>query len=624
MPTPKNKQRPELPKTGQRSLSFELIKRAEGDGSEPAEDSRVVSLAFASETPVERGWWTEILGCTPEECDLSRINDGAPLLWNHNRDIQIGVVVRGSVTFADGKIRCDVRFSTSAEADRFYRDVKDEIITKVSVGYRIDRAEEIATPDGEEDQDPAYRVTSWTPFEVSLVSIPADNEGSGVGRAEAELPVPEQATRTVPTPSNTYPTVKVMDNEIQNKPPVDPVQAERARVQEITAIAERTGDVELAREAINRGDSVDAFRSAIVAKIAKPVANANLGMKQTDVRSYSMMNLLNALATGDWTKAGLEREMSQELAQRTGKQTSGALVPMDIQTRALNGITGADGGHTVKTSLLTPSFIDIQRNSQVTSKLGITTLNNLVGKVAIPKRTAAGTVYWVDPDEAVGASGSVFAQVQMSAKTIGAYTDINRSFLKQSDISAEQFILGSMAKDVGAALDLATFHGTGADGQPLGIFNQTGIQVVDLGTDGGFLDWDAVVSLETKASEVNCDTASMALVTTPGVRGYLKTKPKFSSTATPIWEGNEVNGYAAYATNQIRKDFTKGTGTALHGGCFGDYSNVVMGNWGVLDVSVDTTTLGTSGGLRVITLQDVDMALRLAQAFAVFKSAKTS
>lgn len=612
----------ELPKTGQRALSFELIQRAEGESS-GAEDSRVVTLAFASETPVERGWWIEVLGCTPEECDLSRVNDGAPLLWNHNRDLQIGVVVPGSVTFADGKIRCDVRFSKSAEGERYYRDVLDGIITKVSVGYRISAAEQIATPDGEEDQDPAYRVTSWTPFEVSLVSIPADNEGSGVGRAQAELPVPEQTTRTVPTPSNPSTEIRIMQTEITEKP-ADPVAAERARVQEITAIAERTGDVELARTAIARGDTVDAFRAAIVAKLAKPVANASLGLRTEEVRQYSMMRLLNALATGDWSQAGYERELSSELAARTGKQTAGALVPMDIQSRALNGITAADGGHTVKTSLLSNSFIDIQRNAQVVSQLGITTLNNLVGKIAIPKRTAAGTVYWVDPDGEVGASGSVFAQVQMSAKTIGAYTDINRSLLKQSDLSAEAFVMSSMAKDVGGALDKAVFHGTGADGQPLGIFNQTGVQVVELGENGAALDWADIVALETKASEVNCDTNSMALVTTPGVRGFLKTTPKFAGTATPIWEGSEVNGYRAFATNQIRKDFTKGTGTALHGGVFGDFSNVVMGNWGVLDLSVDTTTLGTSGGVRIITLQDVDMALRLAQAFALFKDAQTA
>lgn len=140
-------------------------------------DARTVELSFSSETDaVERWFGVEILGHAPGECNLERLTTGAPVLWMHDWRDQRGVVESARVD-SDGKGRAVVRFGRSPEAEQLFQDVVDGIVTKVSVGYTVQDLELVEVRDGVD----VFRITGWTPHEISMVSVPADDT-VGVGR----------------------------------------------------------------------------------------------------------------------------------------------------------------------------------------------------------------------------------------------------------------------------------------------------------------------------------------------------------------------------------------------------------------------------------------------------------
>ena len=145
------------------------------------DEARTATLAFASQQPYDRWWGREILDVSPTAMRMQRLSTGANLLVDHDTRDVVGVVETVEVG-ADRVARAVVRFGRSTRAQEVWQDVKDGIRRNVSVGYMIHGAKLIETDD--EDND-TYLVTDWEPYEVSLVSVPADPT-VGVGRALAQ------------------------------------------------------------------------------------------------------------------------------------------------------------------------------------------------------------------------------------------------------------------------------------------------------------------------------------------------------------------------------------------------------------------------------------------------------
>ena len=158
---------------------------------EANEADRTAEIAFSSEEPYERWFGVEILDHSSKSVDMDRITNAAPLLLDHDRQDQIGVVT--SARIDDDKVgRAVVKFSRSAKGEEIFRDVLDGIRTKVSVGYQVKDMKLVSETEGVD----TYRVTDWMPFEVSLVSIPAD-DSVGVGRNDEPEEEDEDLLRRV-------------------------------------------------------------------------------------------------------------------------------------------------------------------------------------------------------------------------------------------------------------------------------------------------------------------------------------------------------------------------------------------------------------------------------------------
>jgi len=362
------------------------------------EEARTATLAFASETPYERWWGIEILDVTATSMRQGRLRSGANLLMDHDWKDVVGVVESVEIG-ADRVARAVVRFGKSARAEEVWQDVRDGIRRNVSVGYMVHKAQLVETKDGLE----TYRVTDWEPFEISLVSVPADAT-VGVGRsaddagdapAAVEQAAAASASEAQPQPSEE----KAMTEKVE-------VIEQRNHAAEITKIAATIpGGAELAMSAIQRGLTVEQFQREAIEKLAsKPVPTADIGMDKKEVKRYSLMRAINALANptdaNAQRAAAFERECSDAVAAKLGKQARGFMLPFEVQTRDLVAGTANAGGNLVATDLLAGSFIEQLRHAMVLPGLGTTMLTGLVGNVAIPKQSGAATAYWVAENNA--------------------------------------------------------------------------------------------------------------------------------------------------------------------------------------------------------------------------------
>jgi len=560
------------------------------------EETRTVELAFSSEAPYERWWGIEILDHSKSAVDLTRLKSGGPLLCDHDSRDQIGVIE--SVRIDDDRVgRAVVRFGRSARAEEIFRDVIDGIRQNVSVGYAIDDL----VLEAKSGDDETYRVTRWTPYEVSLVSVPADFT-VGVGRAAD--PAQEINMSVIETQAATVDIAKIQ---------AEARTAEQKRAAEIIAIGEQFALQGMAAEALRAGEPVDAFRSKVMEKLAsRPLPNptAEVGLSGGEKQRYSVLRALRALVDKDWTNAGFERECHQAILKRAGiaeAPNNGFYVPYEIQQRDMTATTGNAGGYVVATDNLAGSFIDLLRNRAVVAQLGATMMTGLVGNVTIPKQTAAATAYWLTNEAtAITESQMTLGQLALSPKNVGAYTELSRQLMLQSSPAADALVMNDLARVLALAIDLAALEGSGASGQPTGISQTAGIGSVT----GTSIDYAKVLEFQTDVAGGNALAANCAYVTTPAVASLLKQRVAFSSTASPLWEGGildgNLQGFRAVATNSV-------TAASM---VFGDFSQVVIGEWGMLELALNpyANFAAAISGIRAI--QTVDIGIRQAGAFS--------
>ena len=584
-------------------------------------EDRTFEFPFSSEYPVARYFGNEVLSHDNGAAELSRLNDGAPLLFNHNPDKVVGVVERAWINEADKRGYAKVRFSRNAFAQEILNDVRDNILRGVSFGYAIDKMEE---------RSGDFVATRWSPHEISVVSIPADPT-IGIGRSliaeqidqAAPLKMDTDSTTSTkeevrtqaasaasPTPTsmeNTTPDVEVIRSKA--------VEAERTRISAITALGAKHQLQDLARELIDGGRSLDEARAAVLDKLGQTtveqpidLTSNDVGLSDKETRSFSFVRALNYLAnTGDRKlreEAAFEIEVGEAAAKKYERSSNGIVVPNEVLRRDLVVGTSTAGGNLVASELLTGSFIDLLRNRMALMQANVTMLSGLQGNIAIPRQASAATAYWVGENSSPTESQQSIDQVNMTPKTVGAYVDYSRRLLLQSSVDVEGMIRNDLAKVIALELDRAGIYGTGSTNQPLGLTNTTGIGSQTITTYGTYTEY---VSMETKVAVANADVASMFYIINANARGALKTTEKSAGGTIGNFAivDNTLNGYPVITSNQL------GTNDCL----FGDFSQLVMGLWSGLDLTVDPYAGSTAGTVRVIALQDVDFAVKQPGAF---------
>lgn len=628
------------------------------------QEKRTVALTFSSEIEVRQYWGWEILSHDPDAVDLSWFREGrGVLLKDHNRTQQIGVVENAEI--ADRKGRATVRFSREEPAAGVFRDVVDDIRRNVSVGYEIHEMREV----GIKDDVPVFMVTRWTPLEISSVAIPADGT-VGIGRSidgvetvdlvvetanegnrnmdpnnPTPAPAPEPAPAPAPNATRAAPSPNPVDDTRR-------INEERARIREIVT-ASTFYNVERAAvdKAINDGWSADRFKAWMLEQVRenaiRPIAGgaplSEIGMSPTETERYSIGRAVRAYLAKDWRGAGLELEASRAIQDAVGREPQGFYLPREIQDRnraARNGApvgeratmvvgTPSAGGYLVGTDHLGGSFIDALYARMLVRRMGATILDGLVGNIDIPKLVTPATGTWSAEDSAPSEAGQVVGQLLLSPKSVRAWRAYSRRLLHQSSPSVDRMLERDLGVSLALAIDKAALHGAGGGTEPTGIAATVGIGSVSMGSpDGGAPTWPKVVELETAVATANADMGSLGYLTSAKGRGKLKTVEKASGTAKFLWDDamdaalaregfGSMNGYPAGATTQVSSTLTEGgSGATLSALFFANWQELVIAEWGVVDIIVDPFSGATAGNFRIVADMMADVGVRHAQSFA--------
>lgn len=600
------------------------------------DEDRSVELSFSSEEPGERLRGFEILDHSKGAARMQRINTGAPLLWNHDPNDQIGVVDKATIG-EDKRGHAIVRFGKSQRAQEIFNDVKDRIKTLVSFGYRI---HQVTDTKADNEGVNSYRVMDWEPFEISLVSIPMDMT-VGVGRASGDsMNVVRVANAETSTPLKTNKTedknmsdikkVEASETETRNVAEVAPqafipssedkakVRREEIKRQNgIRSLGEKFGFGDDAERAIEEGTALESFRASVTESWEAPSASINhdglnesVGMNEKELRQFSVVKAIRDIKSGKGLN-GLEREVSEQAARNAGLSLGGNdfFIPAEYGKRDLEAGVSAEGGYTVATEV--GGLIEKLDAQLVSASLGATRLTGLQGNVNLPKLDGGATASWVDEEGAVAASAQTFGQLALSPKRLAVRTIYSDQLVNQSSLSVENIVRDDLIKREALALDLAAMNGASDGNDPTGVANTTGVGEITFGgapTFGDYIDiWNAIASDNAVLENLAYVTSSTSIA-----KGLQTAKVGSSDSQMIISEapggGFSVLGIPVVMFNQVL--------TVANQLLIANWKELVIASWGSRKVTVDPYSAAANGQIAVTTNCFHDVGLRHAQSFA--------
>lgn len=384
---------------------------------------------------------------------------------------------------------------------------------------------------------------------------------------------------------------------------------------QIVELGQRHNQGAMAQEAIAKGQSVEEFRSALLEKIGsdKALDNQEIGLTKKERQRYSLLNAVRYMANPTDRKAreaaAFELECS-EAAQRAFNQSArGILLPAEVMRNWKRDLNSTDDAALFTDDFRSGDFIDSLVNASSVMAAGATVLQGLSGDVKIPRKTGTASAGWVAESTNVSESEMTVGSVTMTPKTVGVHTDISRQLLLQTaaSLDVEALVRADLSRAIALAIDLGGLEGSGSSGQPTGILNTSGINTVT-NFAAANPTWAETVTLETALAEDNSLMGNLAYILPAAMYGALKTTLKDSGSGQYVVEpGGTINGYRAIVSNQA-------TAGNLY---FGNFADLLMGFFGGLDIYLDESALALQGGLRIIALQSMDIAVRHAVSFAV-------
>ena len=342
------------------------------------DDSRTMTLSFASETPYERWFGPEVLCVDETAMNMQRVQDGLGcLLFNHDRDKVIGKIERAWLE--DNRAYAEVTFDDDEFADSIFNKVKSGTLKGVSVGYRVGEYTDVHIDESFAQgriKGPCYVASKWEPYEISIVSVPADTtvgvnrslndfnvvsivqeeEISEMGEKQNqnnEVGTDQQRHGETPSATPVAGTEVPQDNARGAEEVIRAIEEERARVSNISELCRHFGVN--ATDYINNGVSLaEAQRSvlAIVEERKAPKANLEMGQQEEDKYRDAMSDAillrggvqLENVAPGAQELRGMRvRSMFEEVLAREGVANTHRMGEEELLRAALTGTSSLPG-----------------------------------------------------------------------------------------------------------------------------------------------------------------------------------------------------------------------------------------------------------------------------------------
>jgi len=354
----------------------------------------------------------------------------------------------------------------------------------------------------------------------------------------------------------------------------------------------------------------------------------------TDAKGYRVLDAI-AARLENRSLTGIHSEVQQRMEELNRSQNRsaprGILIPMNLRcdlhaARRHASAIGArqeqrdlnlSGGAGVVPTIVAPTMIELLRKRVLVQRLGAMIMSDMVGNFALPKETAEPTWEWVAEGSAASESQGTIGQVSFTAKTVTAWTELTRQFIKQASLDAEMFTRFQLINGQARAVDYGALAGPGTSNNVSGITTDTDVPIVAIGTNGGALTWAKIVEFWSKVASYSADAETMAYVVNAVTSGSMRTTVKVSGYPVFLEENGMTNGYPVAVTNQLPSNLSKGSASGtLSSMCFGDFSKLIIAMWGGLDILVDPYSQSTTGKVRVIGHTDCDINRTYDEAFS--------
>jgi HK97 family phage major capsid protein/HK97 family phage prohead protease len=617
------------------------------------EESNLIKIIFSTTTPYPRWFGTdvlEVIGHDEGDMDLSKLQNKAAVLFNHDFDALIGVVEQAWVEEQKGYAL--IRLSSTAE--KYQTMIDEKILNKVSFGYEITEMVKI----GEEDGIPVVKVKT-IPYELSLVSVPAD-DNAGILRSqeenksievtveielEPEMPempeVPEMETDPVEemadvvgieytdetSQDNGYKpeeekkadyTVKIESQELFDKSNniLENVNINfnkgKLTMKEILALGRSVGEMELAVEFVEAGKSLEQFKDALIEKKTSTASTVDAGTHK-EQKKFSLAGFIAEQAESkDGYHTGMAREMAKDFA---GYKTMGKgfILPKSIFAR--DYAVGGNAGQTASEDYRTQVIEQLYNTSVVLPLINRLPDASGYGSVKYPKLTGKNSFQFLTENQRATESNADFGDVVFTPKTIGGRVVLSRDILKQSTLMIENIARTELMKAKDEFLDNELLNGT-AGWQ--GIFNTVGAEIVEFGANGGAMDYAKVVEFGTRIDSNNAHTAGLSFITNSKVLGAMKTTQQFPTYGAPIYANGQADGYPVFVSNQVGSDYAKGTGTNLSAMALINGSMAHFIEWGGIELVVNPYRLG-AGQLEIELFMTADFQVSHTEGIVLAK-----
>ena len=239
--------------------------------------------------------------------------------------------------------------------------------------------------------------------------------------------------------------------------------------------------------------------------------------------------------------------------------------------------------------------------SSVVFAAGAQLMTGLSGDISIPVYGGTGSG-WATEVGAKVESGGTFSEVTLAPKRLTTILLVSRQFLAQDSVSAEEVLINDMRNSIMATLESSILDATAAGtSRPAGILN--GVSYTSTGTTS----WAKIVALESAVETNNALMGGLGYIATPTLKGTFKTTAKDSGSGIFIAsEGNVVNGYPMFSTSNMASGKV----------AFGNWNDLLVGNWGGMDVLVNPYTYAKTGQVELVINTYWSWAKRRSASFA--------
>lgn len=591
-------------------------------------DNLEISFSCASSYPYKRyDWWkdefyAEVLKISDESIDMTRLNGGASVLKNHDTDIVLGKVVRA---WCEGDKLCvRIQFRSDNMSKALFEDLARGTVPNVSIGYRYDPEKDVRTYT-DENGEKVREVEHWEAYEVSVaVGIPADPTVGFYRSFDTELQqnnITNQKGGQNPMEKRADAKAEMTAEEMKKR--LDELEAENAKLKSVrsaeTETAEttetETTDTAETEEKKSCGDDNEEMRS-MMKEISDNLKSFAMPHIQTTKRHYDMSAALASCLTGKG--AEFEREISADLYKRSGlsEGANSIMIPFNgdalrgiMNTRELNDSVGSGSGLVAQENM--PNlFVDFVR-----SRIGVkdaTFLTGLTGApVTIPAQTSDTTVAWVsggttttDANAAVSETTPVIGDVTLTPHKLGGFTTVGKDMILMGNPDATAITMRSLLANVAHKLGTTMLKGN-VSPEITGVATATGVQTKVIATMAS-ATWANFTDMIGKVEGLEWD-GEQSFVMSASDNALLKSIAKGNYGSGFIVEDGYLDGRRVYVD-----------GSLSSGDIFlGDFSNVVVGQWGGIELFVDPYTLATAGSVRVIVSLVCDIGILRPNTFVM-------